>query len=164
MSAILYRQATEDDLPAVAGMYARLDAHYRQFSYQFPKIENAPQLWVESFRRTLGRFCVLCLAEGENQLLGFVLGRLKRIQPYLGGFLVGELSDVWVEPQARGLGVGEKLNRLTIAWLQQNGARSVEAQILTGNDPIWHLYEKIGFKPELRQVRLLLDDGFNPDA
>lgn len=154
MSAAVIRQATADELPQVGQMYLRLDAHYRQFSYHFPPVANAGELWLESFRRTLGRFSVLLVAELDGKLAGFTLGRLKRTPPYLGGHLAGEISDVWVEPAARGHGLGEALNLAAIEWLRQNGAHTVEAQVLFGNEPIWYLYEKLGFAPELRQVRL----------
>jgi len=151
---VVYRLVSEADLPVIAGMYDIMDQYFRQFSYRFPEVENIGQAWVDSFRRTLGKFSNVHIAEVEGQVVGFMLSRVKRVAPYLGGVMVGELSDMWVDPQARRLGIGEELSRLAIEWLRQQGVHSVEVQILEGNEPIWRLYQRMGFKPELRQIRL----------
>ena len=72
--------------------------------------------------------------------------------------MVGELKDMWVEPEVRRMGVGEKLLRLAIEWCQQQGVHSVEAQILLGNEPILKLVQRLGMKPELYQLRLTWDN------
>jgi GNAT superfamily N-acetyltransferase len=162
MSEVIYRLATQDDLPVIAGMYTQMDQFFRGFSYRLPEVENIGEAWVDSFRRTLGRFSVVYIAELDGAVVAFMLGRVKRVAPYLGGVLVGELSDMWVEPAARRLGVGKELSLITMKWLADQGVHSIEVQILEGNEPIWRLYEKMGFKPELRQIRMLREDF--PDA
>jgi len=158
MAEVTYRLSEEADLPVIAGMYDQMDTYFRQLSYRFPEVENVGQAWLDSFRRTLGRFSVVYVAELEGQVVGFMLGRVKRVAPYLGGVLVGELSDMWVEPEARRYGIGDKLSRLTIDWLREQKVHSVEVQILEGNQPIWRLYEKMGFQPELRQIRITWEE------
>jgi ribosomal protein S18 acetylase RimI-like enzyme len=159
MAEAIVRPAEEGELAKIAYMYEDLDAHYRRFPYHFPRSEGLGQAWLDSFRRTLGRFSQLFVAELNGKIVGFSLGRLKRVAPYRGGFLVGEISDVWVHPEARRLHIGEVLNLQTIAWLGSQGAESVEVQVLEGNQPIQQLYEKLGFQPELRQLRLTLESG-----
>lgn len=158
MTEVIYRQGEAADLPAVGRMYADLQRCYREFNYAFPEVAEVSQAWLDSFRRTLGRFSMLHLAELDGKPAGFVLSRLKRLPPYMGGVLVGEISDVWVEPSARRLGAAENMMRMAIEWMQANGVYSVEAQIQEGNEPSWKLFERMGFEPELRQVRLMLDD------
>ena len=137
-------------------MYARLDQAYRaQMTYFFPRVEQVGQTWVDSFRRTLGRFSVLYLAELDGQVLGFVLGRVKRVAPYLGGVLVGEISEVWVEPPLRRRGVARELVQRANAWLYAQGVHSVEAQVLSGNQASLDFFRSLGFQVELQQVRLL---------
>ena len=159
MADATVRPAEQGELAEIARMYEDLDAHYRKFPYHFPRIEDLGQVWLDSFRRTLGRFSQLFVAELDGKIVGFSLGRLKRVAPYLGGYLVGEISDVWVHPDARRLHIGEVLNLQAIAWLGNKGAESIEVQVLEGNQPIRDLYNKLGFQPELRQLRLKLEAG-----
>ncbi len=155
---VVYRPATEADFPAVAAMYAKLDALLRQHTYTFPAVENVGMLWLDMFRRTLGRFSVLYVAEYQGQVVGFIVARVKRVAEYLGGVMVGELKDMWVEPEVRRLGIGEKLLRLAIEWCREQKVYSIETQVLLGNEPIIKLIEYLGMKKELYQLRLAWED------
>jgi ribosomal protein S18 acetylase RimI-like enzyme len=180
---VIYREATEADFPAVAALYTKLDGLLRQHTYSFPEVENVGELWLDMFRRTLGRFSVLYVAEyrgsetggsetgggdtsdgdtgsedAEGEIVGFIVARIKRVPEYLGGVMVGELKDMWVEHKVRRLGIGEKLLRLAIEWCRIQNVHSCEAQILLGNEPIIKLVEYLGMKKELYQLRLSWQD------
>ncbi|MCC7129109.1 MAG: hypothetical protein B6D39_03360 [Anaerolineae bacterium UTCFX2] len=155
---VIYREAVEADFPAVAALYEKLDDLLRRHTYSFPKVENVGQLWLDMFRRTLGRFSVLYVAELEGEIVGFIVARVKRVPEYLGGVMVGELKDMWVEPEVRRLGIGEALLRQAIEWCRRQEVYSCEAQILLGNEPIIQLVEYLGMKKELYQLRLSWED------
>lgn len=155
---VIYREAVEADFPAVAALYEKLDDLLRKHTYKFPDVENVGGLWLEMFRRTLGRFSVLYVAELDGEVVGFIVARLKRVPEYLGGVMVGELKDMWVEPKVRRLGIGEALLRRAIEWCRQQNVHSCEAQILLGNEPIIKLVEYLGMKKELFQLRLSWED------
>ena len=157
-SNVHYREANEADFPAVINMYGKIDQFLREFTYTFPEVQNVGELWLEMFRRTLGRFSVLYVAEYQEKIVGFIVARVKRVPEYLGGVMVGELKDMWVEPDVRRLGIGEKLLRMAIEWCRRQQVYSVEAQILMGNVPIIKLIEYLGMKKELSQFRLTWDD------
>jgi ribosomal protein S18 acetylase RimI-like enzyme len=159
MPEVTYRLAEEKDLAGAADLYEQVDAAYRSYAYRFPEVDHVGQAWLESFQRTLGRFSVLYVAEMKGQMAGFTLGRIKRVPPHRGGVLVGEISDIWVDPQARRFGVGEHLTQLAVDWLMEQNVHSVEAQVLDGNNPSWYLFDKLGFQAELRQVRLLNENN-----
>lgn len=153
-----YREASETDFPAVAALYDKLDRFLREFTYTFPEVQNPGNLWLDMFRRTLGRFSVLYVAEYRGEIVGFIVARVKRVPEYLGGVMVGELKDMWIEHEVRRLGIGEKLLRMAIEWCRAQGVYSVEAQILVGNDPIIKLVEYLGMKKELYQLRMMWED------
>ena len=155
---VIYRQAQEADFPAVAMLYNKLDRFLREYTYSFPEVEDVGEKWLDMFRRTLGRFSVLYVAEYQDEIVGFIVARLKRVPEYLGGVMVGELKDMWVEHEVRRLGIGEKLLRLAIEWCRDQDVHSLEAQILLGNEPIIKLVEYLGMKPELYQMRMQWSD------
>ncbi len=160
----VYREAGENDFPAIARLYAKLDALLRRYTYAFPEVENVGDLWLDMFRRTLGRFSILYVCEVEGAVVGFIAARLKRVPEYLGGVMIGELKDMWVEPDVRRLGVGRELLHMAIGWCKQQNVYSCEAQILVGNQPIIDLVESLGMKKELFQLRLSWDDYQEPSA
>lgn len=158
MSEVSYRLANEGDFPLLKAMYEKLNTFFYQVGYRLPHPENVGEIWLDSFRRTLGRFSNVFVAEVEGKVVGFMLCRLKRVPAYMGGVLVGELSDMWIEAEARRMGIGDKLSRLALDWLRQQGAHSVEIQVLKDNEASWKLYERMGFKLEFRVGRLLWDE------
>jgi len=161
---VKYRLATEADFPTLVEMYTLLNTYFYQMVYRLPQPENVGQVWLDSFRRTLGRFSNVFVAEIDGQVAGFMLCRLKRVPNYMGGVLVGELSDMWIDKSARRMGIGDKLSRLALDWMRSQGAHSVEIQVLKDNEASWKLYEKMGFQLEFRVGRLLWDEYIEQDA
>lgn len=164
MSMVTYREIREEDFPFVVKMYNDLHAYFYQVGYRLPEVENVGQLWLDSYRRTLGRFSNVFVAELDGQISGFLLCRLKRLPAYNGGMLVGEISDLWTNVSVRRMGIGSKLSRLAIQWLKEQGAHSVEVQILRENEGSWKLFEQLGFQLEYRLVRLMWEDYKSQDV
>ena len=158
MSAVTYRTTVEADFPVLMDMYIQLNTFFYQVGYRLPHPENVGEVWLDSFRRTLGRFSNVFVAELDGQVAGFMLCRLKRVPAYMGGVLVGELSDMWIDASARRMGIGDKLSRLAMDWMRQQGAHSIEIQVLKDNEASWKLYERMGFQLEFRVGRLIWDD------
>jgi ribosomal protein S18 acetylase RimI-like enzyme len=153
-----YRLTTEGDFPIITEMYTLLNDHFYKTGYRLPRPENVAQAWLESFQRTLGRFSQSYIAEIDGRVAGFILCRVKRVPLYFGGVLVGELSDMWIVPEARRLGIGDKLVRLAIEWERQQGVHSIEIQVLLENEASWRIFDRMGFKPEFRGARLVWDE------
>ncbi len=155
---VQYRLATEVDFPILMEMYSQLNTYFYRVGYRLPHPENVGQAWLDSFRRTLGRFSNVFIAELDGRVVGFMLCRLKRVPAYMGGVLVGELSDMWIDPEARRMKIGDKLSRLALNWMHEQGAHSIEIQVLKDNEASWKLYERMGFQLEFRVGRLLWDE------
>ena len=153
LSNFTLRLASENDLPRVAVLWAALDRFHREIGLGFPESDDPAQAWVDSFSRTLGRFSFLWLAEREGQPVAFVLARLKRAPSYLGGAMVGEISDLYVSEDARGAGLAARLVELAEAQLRKNGVHSIEVQILAQNDGGRAFWHKQGYADDLIQVR-----------
>ena len=153
---ITYRFVRDEDLPVIARMYELLESMFHQMGYMLPTPDDVQTLWLESFRRTLGKFSQVWIAEKDGKVVGFMLARLKMLPAFRGGMMVGELSDMFIDPGARRLGIGEQLSEQAINWLKEKGAHSIEIQVLAGNEPSWKLYEKMGFQLEFRAGRKVL--------
>lgn len=156
MTEIIYRAATPEDLRTIKGYYTELFQIYQTFDYKLPIPENVEQLWIESFQRTLGKYSQIYIAEKDGKILGFILGRLRRLAPYQGGSLVGDYADIYIIKEARRLGLAKHISKLMIKWFKDNGATSVEGQVLFKNNPSRKMFESLGFKIEIIQMRLEL--------
>lgn len=158
MSDVIYRLAVEEDFPIIKTYYEKLDALFRELNLHLPKPDDVGQAWLDSFQRTLGRFSNLWVAELDGEVVAFLLARVKRAPPFMGGVMVGELADEWVEPHARRMGIADKLCRFGFEWLREMEVHSVEIRILKGNHASWAMLEPMGFTPELTQYRVTWDE------
>lgn len=158
MAEVVYRTATEADFPILVEFYEKLNTYFYGMGYRLPHPENVGQVWLDAFKRTLGRFSMVHIAEVDGKVVGFMLSRVKRVPPQMGGVLVGELSDMWIEAEARRLGIGDRLSRLALDWLRAQGTHSVEIQVLRDNEASWKLYDRMGFQLEFRVGRLLWEE------
>jgi len=156
MSAVNVRVAKEEDLPAVARLWGKLDRFHRDLGLAFPEFENIEEHWMASFARTLGRFSFLWLAEKDEQIAAFLLARVKQSPAFLGGVQVGEISDLYVGESLRGEGIGEQLVGFAMQKFEELQVHSVEVQILADNEPGLDFWKKQGFDPDLIQVRKML--------
>ncbi len=154
---VLLRAATREDLPAVAHLWARLDRFHHSLGLAFPVVEDGGAAWLASFERTLGRFSFLWVAEQEGHVGAFLLARLKRVPAYLGGRLVGEISDLFVDEALRGQKIGARLAALAVEHLRSQEVHSIEVQVLCQNDAALAFWQSQGFQLELTQLRLALN-------
>ncbi len=163
MSEVTYRLAEPTDFPIMQEFYGKLNAHFYHYGYRLPRPENIGAVWLETFRRTIGKFSIAYIAEYEGKVVGFLLARIKRLPPYMGGELVGELSDEWIEPIVRRLGVGSHMCHMALDWLIKQKVHSVEIQVLKGNEASWDMLAAMGFKEEFRVGRLMWNEYIPED-
>lgn len=147
------RPAGLEDLPAAAALWQQLDAYHRSLGLAFPEVADAPQKWADSFQRTLGRFSFLWLAEQGGGAVGFLMARIKQSPAYLGGKQIGEISDLYVAPVARGAGAATQLAQAAMQKFAELGVYSVEVQVQAGNDDGLAFWHKQGFATDLTLVR-----------
>ena len=78
---------------------------------------------------------------GEH-VCGLVWCQLSATQPG-----VAHIYQMWVDPAARGLGVGRDLLSDAIAWARSQGMRHVRLGVTVAESPAMKLYRSHGFYP-----------------
>lgn len=68
---------------------------------------------------------------------------------------VANIYGMWVAPEARGHGIGERLLEACLQWARESGARHAELWVNQGNKEARRLYARAGFSPtsEVEQLR-----------
>jgi GNAT superfamily N-acetyltransferase len=133
-------RATLEHLGEVAPLFDL----YRQFYEQPPDLEGAQDFIRERLECAES---VIFLARAGDRPAGFT-----QLYPSFSSVSMRRLwilNDLFVEAQARKLGVGEALLERARQWAAETGAKGLELATATDNFPARRLYEKTGWKKDL---------------
>lgn len=98
-----------------------------------------PESWRE---RLAGSSAVTFLATAAGQDVGLVVGA-----ELIGRERTAGLFGMWVAPEARGTGVGDRLATAVIEWAQSSGYERLVLEVGDANTAAIGLYERMGFAP-----------------
>jgi GNAT superfamily N-acetyltransferase len=90
--------------------------------------------------------CVVVVGTVDEVAVGMASGRVEKLRD---GRLLGVLDDLYVDPQARGVGVGEAMMNQLLAWFAANGCSGVDAFALPGMRATKNFFEECGFTARL---------------
>jgi len=82
----------------------------------------------------------------DDQTVGYATGRTATLS---GGTDLGVVEELFVEPDARGVGVGESLISALVAWFVDQGCAGVDTVALPGDRLTKNFFESSGFKARL---------------
>jgi len=78
--------------------------------------------------------------------VGFASARIEQLRD---GTTLGVIGDLYVEPDARGVGVGEALMDALLVWASERGCQGVDATALPGDRATKNFFEGSGFTARL---------------
>jgi GNAT superfamily N-acetyltransferase len=138
------RTAVAGDLDAVAALAAAAADEKRE--------QKGGPLWWRRERRqgdvAAGVRAALEAADHElavGTLDGTVIGyAVARVERLADGGLLGVVEDIYVDPGARAVGVGEALMDHVLAWCRDRGCFGVDSLALPGDRATKNFFESFG--------------------
>ena len=79
----------------------------------------------------------------DETIVGYGVSHLERLSD---GSLLAEVSDLYVDPEARGVGLGEAMMDLLVAHATEAGAIGIDALALPGDRSTKNFFETFGLK------------------
>ena len=93
----------------------------------------------------------------DDLVFGYGIVQLEKLRD---GGILGVLSDLYVQPEARGIGVGEAMMDLVIEWCQTRDCLGIDSIALPGNRATKNFFERYGLTARAILVhRSLLGTG-----
>jgi len=77
----------------------------------------------------------------DDAILGYGVVREDGLRD---GGLLGVVDDIYVEPEARGVGLGEVIMNELVAWCGERGCIGVDSLALPGNRATKNFFERFG--------------------
>lgn len=135
------RAATVDDIDTIEQLARALRAELRE--------ERGGELWsarearVEPVATLLGRddACVV-VGTVTDAVLGYGIVTTEELRD---GTRLGVIIELYVEPDARAVGVGEVIAEALVAFCRDAGCRGVDATALPGHREAKNFFERAGF-------------------
>lgn len=84
---------------------------------------------------------ILLAGEVDGTTIGYAAARLTTLQD---GSRLAVIDDIYVEPDARGVGVGEALMDAVVAWATERGCVGIDSLALPGNRATKNFFETFG--------------------
>jgi len=88
-----------------------------------------------------GRDRAVLVGTIEDVVVGYAVVRVEGLGD---GSTLGVVDDLYVDPEARGVGVGEAVMDLVLDWCRQRGCFGVDALALPGNRATKNFFERFG--------------------
>jgi len=140
------RLATASDIPELSRLYGRLRADMEAQKPIWHLVDGLAEPVDAAFAEGLGADDVaVFVGTWDGVPAGFVLVRDLAMLPQAGGARRGLIDLVYVEPEAREVGVGEALLDAALGWLSDRGIRLYDARVLPGLREPKNFFEGAGF-------------------
>lgn len=139
------RRATDADLPRLAEL-ARLAIEEMQplrggNVWRLREARREPL--EDDLRRCIGTDDArLLVGTIDGVAVGYAVARIERLAD---GSAHGVVDDIYVEPEARGVGLGETMMDDLVAWCTDHGCTGMDAMALPGDRSTKNFFETSGF-------------------
>jgi GNAT superfamily N-acetyltransferase len=154
------RAGTADDVARLAELYVQAEKELQEF-------RGANLLFLREIRRDPVRESLaeqiddpdrgVWVGTIDDFIVGYAAGRIDDLP---GGERLGVIEELFVEPEARSVGVGEALANLVLAWFQGRGCSGADALALPGARATKNFFEESGFTARL----LVMHRRLEPDG
>jgi ribosomal protein S18 acetylase RimI-like enzyme len=149
------RKAVPADLDRVGELAAKLVRFHHEMD---PKRYLEPPSGVaRGYRDWLagelaGKATALVVAERGGAIVGYALGRLEGRDWMRLLDAHGELHDVWIEDDARGSGLAQRMVVACVEELERLGAPRVVLSTGAQNERAQRFFAKLGFRPTMIEM------------
>lgn len=142
------RRATVDDVPRLAEL-AR-EAHRELAPVRGGRVflarETRREPFEEGFTEALNGDGIVLCGTIDDVVVGYAVGNVEDLSD---GRRLGVISDLFVESEARAVGVGERMMDELLAWFRTRQCFGVDAMALPGARATKNFFEESGFSARL---------------
>jgi GNAT superfamily N-acetyltransferase len=143
------RLATADDVARLAELY--LQAKEELLQFRGASLLFLREAWRDPVEQSLHREIgdpdrTVWVGTIDDFVIGYAAARVDDLPD---GERLGVIEDLFVELDARSVGVGEAMTNLVIAWFEEHGCSGADALALPGARATKNFFEESGFTARL---------------
>ena len=144
--SVTARLARAEDLDIFVHLYRRLEAEMVAIHPMWPRADGLEEPVEQSFLdRVADVGARVYLGEVDGHPLGFIYGRSESLLAHEGGTRIAAIRLVFVEEEARGVGLGEIMRDTLMEDFRSLGHELFDAHVLPGHRLAKNFFEAGGF-------------------
>ena len=144
------RRATADDLPVLVDLYRSLEKEMVALHPMWPLADGLAEPVEDSMARSLeDADTAIYVGTIDGVPVGLLLMRIEELLSQAGGAKVGAIHLVFVDHDAREIGVGETMRDQALTEHRALGIRLFDAHVLPGHRLAKNFFEAGGFSARL---------------
>lgn len=144
--SVTARRADTADVVFLVDLYRKLEAEMSAIHPMWPRADGLDEPVDKSFLACLRDVDTrIYLGEIDGYPLGFTLGRSRPLLVHEAGVRVAAVRMVFVEKEARGVGVGEVMRDTLVEEFRSTGHQLFDAHVLPGHRLAKNFFEAGGF-------------------
>jgi len=153
---IVIRKATIKDIPSLIKMMMSI----AKFERKLNSLKNADKKTLKFFSENLAKWLAekdyyFFIAYSNDKPVGYIFGWKEYISEAYRNPYVGYICDCYIDEKQRGKGISRKLFEILTSEFKKIGLKELKLIVLS-NSPAVQIWEKMGFKEEYKEMRLLL--------
>lgn len=140
------RRAGHEDLSILVAMYRELEKEMVGLHAMWPLADGLPEPVEQSLMAALDDpDALVYVGTIDAYPLGLLLVRVEDLLPQAGDERIGSIRLVFVDKDAREVGVGEAMRKLALEDMRSRGLRRFDAHVLPGHRLVKNFFEAGGF-------------------
>ncbi len=138
------------DLDSIASLWNKLREHQRNLSPHFPdhyEKRNWKSRKAELLQKSEsgGFHAVVAIDRSMKKIIGYCVSTISSDEQ-------GCLESIYIDPEYRQSGIGDKLMRQALEWMDKKQAKTKTLTVGVGNERVLGFYSRYGFYPKLITV------------
>lgn len=143
---IKIREAREDELPRVAGLWGKFMSFNEDFNVSFKIKKKALEIFSgEMIEKRQDKNCRLAVAETDGSIVGFCFSYVSHKPRYFTIDRFGFIGDLYVEPDYRRRGIGQMLVDDALGFFSSRRISQIELLVARKNEDTIKFWESLGF-------------------
>jgi ribosomal protein S18 acetylase RimI-like enzyme len=152
------RLATRDDLDILESLYRGLEKEMTGLHSMWPLADGLAEPIRDALESEMAHpDTLVVIGEIDGYPLGFLVGRTEEMLPQAGSERLGSIRLVFVDPEAREVGIGEAMRDFAIGRFREQGLTRFDAHVLPGHRLVKNFFEAGGFSA--RSIIMHHDDA-----
>jgi GNAT superfamily N-acetyltransferase len=140
------RVAVPEDIGSLVRLYQGLEIEMTELHPMWRLADGLAEPVGPAFDDLMSNAdALVVIGELDGYPFGFLVARVEGLLPQADGIEVGALRLVFVEPDARQVGLGEEMREFALRALRERGLRRFDAHVLPGHRLAKNFFEAGGF-------------------